>query len=707
VNRVGRYEITELLGQGGMGTVYRAFDPLLTRVVAVKVISTQLSTQPELRERFFREARAAAQLDHPNIITVYDLGEQDGTPYLAMQFLEGQDLEQRMRAPEGMTLGAKLEVALAIATGLAHAHASGVVHRDVKPANVFITTDGQVKILDFGLARLVTSELTRSNMMVGTVNYMAPEQLRSEKTDHRADIFSLGVVLYELVGGRKPFQAESFASTMYKILEETPDPLEHLVPDLPPRLIAVVDRAMAKSPDDRYQFMADLVRDLDEAYAPLRGAPGLAGSQLGSALRLALGARPKSNPSLLPADSDAPTVVGPPPTEAVRSLPASPSPSVGQPPEPGSPQPAARPGVSWRPIAAAGAALAVVLLLFVVLRKPASPPAAPADAPHPTEGGAANAATGGRAASEAAAAPAQSAPSPGAAPATAAVGPAAASPPPPVSPGVEASGGSVDRARLDRAATGLAAARAAAVAAGAPSSVKELFTAADRQVAAARDARARGRLADASARMEAATALFQTAGETARQQAAARAAREQAEQARQVAPPPAARQDVSPPQPPVVSPPAPTQPAPAPTQPPAIARPPAPAPAPSPPAVEPLDVPSETRVARDAAIALLARYTTALEHRDIDALKAIWPGLGGREQAALEAEFANATAIEASFDTPKIDVTGTRTTITGLRHYALRTRDGQSLRSETLTTLALKKSGDEWVIESVRHRAVR
>ena len=253
MKRVGRYEITELIGQGGMGTVYKAFDPLLARVVAIKVIAAQFHAQPELRDRFFREARAAAQLAHRNIITIYDLGEEEGLPFLAMQFLEGRDLEQRMRSPEGMTLARKLEIALAMAEGLAHAHGSGVIHRDIKPANVFITDDGQVKILDFGLARLITSELTRSNVMVGTVNYMAPEQLRGEKTDHRSDIFSIGVVLYEMFGGKKPFQADSFASTMLKILQETPEPLDSLDPELPAALVSVVDRAMAKAREDRYQ----------------------------------------------------------------------------------------------------------------------------------------------------------------------------------------------------------------------------------------------------------------------------------------------------------------------------------------------------------------------------------------------------------------------------------------------------------------------
>ena len=194
MSHVGRYEITEQLGQGGMGTVYKAFDPMLARVVAVKVIAAHLDDQPDQRERFFREARAAAQLAHPNIITIHDLGEDNGAPFLAMEYLEGQDLDRRMRGPERPSLSRRLDIALNICAGIAHAHAAGVVHRDLKPANIFLTNDGQVKILDFGLARLVTSELTRSNVMLGTINYMAPEQLRGEKSDHRADIFSLGVL---------------------------------------------------------------------------------------------------------------------------------------------------------------------------------------------------------------------------------------------------------------------------------------------------------------------------------------------------------------------------------------------------------------------------------------------------------------------------------------------------------------------------------
>ena len=208
-----------------MGVVYRAHDTLLERVVALKIISTSIEDNPDLRERFFREARAAGQLSHRNIITIHDLGEHEGQPFLSMEFLTGEDLQHRLARQEPMSLRRKLEVASEICDGLSYAHRRGLVHRDVKPANIFITDEGVVKLLDFGLARMVTSELTRSNMMMGTLNYMSPEQVRGERTDHRADIFSFGVVLYEMLSGRKAFQGDSFATTLYKILQDVPEPL--------------------------------------------------------------------------------------------------------------------------------------------------------------------------------------------------------------------------------------------------------------------------------------------------------------------------------------------------------------------------------------------------------------------------------------------------------------------------------------------------
>ena len=262
MERIGRYELRDKLGQGGMGVVYRAFDTLLHRVVAVKIISAQIDNNPDLRERFFREARAAGQLSHPNIITIHDLGEEDGVPYLAMEYLVGEDLQRRMSGHDRMSLSHKLDLAIEVCEGLQFAHNHAVVHRDIKPANIFITDDGTVKLLDFGLARLVTSELTHSNMMMGTLNYMAPEQVRGERADHRADIFATGVVIYELLSGRKAFQGDSFAATLYKILQEVPEPLDQIEPTLPWQMVAVVERALAKPRDERYQLMSEMLHDL-------------------------------------------------------------------------------------------------------------------------------------------------------------------------------------------------------------------------------------------------------------------------------------------------------------------------------------------------------------------------------------------------------------------------------------------------------------
>jgi len=280
MQNIGRYELVEKLGQGGMGAVYRARDTLLERTVAVKVISATIDQNEELRERFFREARAAGQLSHKNIITIHDLGEHEGQPYLAMEYLQGQDLLARMAAPQRMSLRRRVEIATEICEGLEFAHAHGVIHRDIKPANIFITDSGGVKILDFGLARLVTSELTRSNMMMGTVNYMAPEQVRGERIDQRADIFSAAVVIYELLSGRRAFDSDSFAATLYKILQEVPAPLQQIDPAIPIEMVRIVDRALAKGRDERYQQMSEMLLDLAVFRQQLAGMDSPAGGRI-------------------------------------------------------------------------------------------------------------------------------------------------------------------------------------------------------------------------------------------------------------------------------------------------------------------------------------------------------------------------------------------------------------------------------------------
>src|SRR5688572_1275994 len=306
-----------------MGVVYRAQDTLLERVVALKVISTSIEDNPELRERFFREARAAGQLSHRNVITIHDLGEHEGQPYLAMEFLSGEDLQHRLARQEAMSLRRKLEIAAEICDGLCYAHRRGLIHRDVKPANIFITDEGVVKLLDFGLARMVASELTRSNMMMGTLNYMAPEQVRGERTDHRADIFSFGVVLYEILSGRKAFQGDSFATTLYKILQDVPEPLQNIDATLPHEVVMLVERAIAKGREDRYQDLSELCRDLALqrqhlalADAPTSMRPASGPHRVPSDPPRLAARRPDSGPprSAPPADAISPTILSDAPT---------------------------------------------------------------------------------------------------------------------------------------------------------------------------------------------------------------------------------------------------------------------------------------------------------------------------------------------------------------------------------------------------------
>src|SRR5215210_3437661 len=351
MNTIGRYQLLEKLGQGGMGVVHRAVDPLLQRTVAVKLISGAIDSNDELRERFFREARAAGQLSHKNIITIYDLGEHEDQPFLAMEFLEGQDLQQRLTVQPPMSLARKLDLAIEICEGIEYAHIHGVVHRDIKPANIFIMNSGTVKILDFGLARLITSELTHTNMMMGTLNYMAPEQVRGERADHRSDIFSTGVVLYEVFAGRKAFEGDSFGATLYKILEEVPEPLPNLDATLPVPLVNVVDQAMRKVREERFQHMSEMLGPLVEyrqqlglVNSPSRGRPA---SVTGSF-------PPPSSSSSPSPSSDAPTMAH---VSPIAGIPLASRPPASGPPVSGAPaSPPPPPSVSSDSVTGSGTA---------------------------------------------------------------------------------------------------------------------------------------------------------------------------------------------------------------------------------------------------------------------------------------------------------------------------------------------------------------
>jgi eukaryotic-like serine/threonine-protein kinase len=235
---LGRYEIRSLLGAGGMGEVYRARDPKLNRDVAIKVLPAAFSADPERLRRFEQEAQAAGALNHPNILAIYDVATHEGAPYVVSELLEGETLRERLK---GAALPARkaLDYALQIARGLAAAHEKGIVHRDLKPENLFLTKEGRVKILDFGLAKLIEprggcetpAELptrplnTDPGTVMGTVGYMSPEQVRGQPVDHRSDIFSLGVILYEMLAGERPFRGESAVETLNAILKEDPPEL--------------------------------------------------------------------------------------------------------------------------------------------------------------------------------------------------------------------------------------------------------------------------------------------------------------------------------------------------------------------------------------------------------------------------------------------------------------------------------------------------
>ncbi|HEV8309236.1 MAG TPA: protein kinase [Methylomirabilota bacterium] len=261
--RIGKYRVLEPLGRGGMGAVYKAHDPQLDRLVAIKVMAEGADVGVEARERFLREAQSAARLNHPHIITVYELGEDQGQIFIVMELLEGEPLSRVVDRTPPLPLRQKLNLMIQICSGLAFAHQRGVVHRDIKPANIFVLRSGQVKILDFGIARLQTSELTRTGLVMGTPNYMSPEQARGRRTDARSDIFSVGVVFYELLSGQKPFGGEDYFETMEKVRSEPPPPLEELAPSLPPALVRAVSRALAKDPAARYQSLDALRADLE------------------------------------------------------------------------------------------------------------------------------------------------------------------------------------------------------------------------------------------------------------------------------------------------------------------------------------------------------------------------------------------------------------------------------------------------------------
>ena len=259
---ISHYKILEKLGEGGMGVVYKAHDTKLDRVIALKFLPHYLTTDTDEKERFYHEARAASGLNHANITTIYEIQEFDDQLFLAMEFVEGKTLKQLVKE-DPPSIKTVLDIAIQMCEGIAVAHEKGIVHRDIKSDNIMITAKGQVKIMDFGLAKVKgATKLTKAGSTLGTAAYMSPEQAQGEEVDQRSDIFSVGVVLYELLAGQLPFKGEHHAALMYSLINEEPMPLIRYNPKVTPELERIVSKALTKDKAERYQHADDLLADL-------------------------------------------------------------------------------------------------------------------------------------------------------------------------------------------------------------------------------------------------------------------------------------------------------------------------------------------------------------------------------------------------------------------------------------------------------------
>lgn len=264
IEKLGRYVIVEEIGQGAMGVVYKAVDPLIDRTVAIKTINLDLSKEEltNFEHRFQREVQSAGKLNHPNIVTIYDVGRTEGVAYMAMEFLEGKELREILDSGVVLPIEKVIHIASQVADGLAFAHEHGTVHRDIKPANVMVMKNGLVKITDFGIAQVSNASRTHAGMVLGSPKYMSPEQVVGQTVDGRSDIFSLGVMLYEMLTGKTPFSGDNISTIMYQILNDEPAPPRSLNQSIPDSVSHIVLRALAKHPDKRYQTAKEMARDL-------------------------------------------------------------------------------------------------------------------------------------------------------------------------------------------------------------------------------------------------------------------------------------------------------------------------------------------------------------------------------------------------------------------------------------------------------------
>src|SRR6266436_8088519 len=273
LTKLGRFEIIREIGKGAMGQVFLANDPKIERKVAIKTIvlppGTSEDEARETSQRFLREAQAAGKLLHPNIVTIFDVGEEAGVSFIAMEFIEGETLEKYTKPESLLSLRRVQEIVEQAASALDYAHLNHVIHRDIKPANLMLLKGGVLKVTDYGLAKNPSANLTQAGVLLGTPSYMSPEQIQGHELDGRSDLFSLGVVLYELLTGVRPFEGDSISTIIYRVLYEDPRPPAAYNPALPPEINGILEKALAKAPEDRYAAGANLVADLRRAFSAL------------------------------------------------------------------------------------------------------------------------------------------------------------------------------------------------------------------------------------------------------------------------------------------------------------------------------------------------------------------------------------------------------------------------------------------------------
>ena len=262
LTRIGKYEVECVIGEGSMGVVYRAVDPLINRRVAIKVMTDAVAQDAALRGRFLREAQTAGSLQHPNVVTIYDFGEVEDHLFIAMEYVEGNDLADLLLKDVSIPIIEALDLVIGVLNGLAYAHKRGIIHRDIKPANIRVDTEGKARLMDFGVAHLASSEMTSTGMLLGTPAYMAPEQITGGSVTAETDIFSVGAVLYELLARRRPFTGDTLQSLMYSILNKSPESLEAIVPKMPLGLHDIVMRALNKEASQRYHSAMAMANDL-------------------------------------------------------------------------------------------------------------------------------------------------------------------------------------------------------------------------------------------------------------------------------------------------------------------------------------------------------------------------------------------------------------------------------------------------------------